>query len=301
MADESRIVLPDILSILPLRDTVLFPQAVLPLAVGRPASVRLVDEAIPGSRLIAAVTQRDPAIEDPRRADLFSVGTLTIIHKMLRQPDGTLRLVVQGLGRIRVTEILQEQPFLRARVVPLDDIEPEPGDLAAEALTRNAVALFQKIVSLSPLLPDDLAAVAANLSDPGRLADVIAAALPALTTAVKQELLETAEVKSRLQRLVTTLAKEAEVLELGSKIQSEIQSEMSKSQREYYLREQMKAIQKELGEADERTQEIEELRHKIEAAGMPEEALKEALRELERLAKMPQAAAEYTVARTYLD
>ncbi len=301
MADESRVVLPDILSILALRDTVLFPQAVLPLAVGRPASVRLVDEAILGSRLIAVVTQRDPSVEEPRPTDLFSVGTDTVIHKMLKQPDGTLRLVVQGLGRIRVVEILQEQPFLKARVIPLEEVEATPGDLEAEALTRNAVALFQRIVSVSPLLPDDLAAVAGNISDPGRLADTIAAALPTLTTAGKQEFLETAEVKLRLQKLVTALTKEAEVLELGSKIQSQVQSEMSKSQREYYLREQLKAIQKELGDGDERTQEIEELRQKIDAAGMPEEARKEALRELDRLAKMPPAAAEYTVARTYLD
>jgi len=301
MADESRVVLPDILSILPLRDTVLFPQAVLPLAVGRPASVRLVDEAILGSRLIAVVTQRDPSVEEPRPTDLFSVGTATVIHKTLKQPDGTLRLVVQGLGRIRVVEIVQDQPFLKARVIPLEEVEATPGEVEAEALTRNAVALFQRIVSLSPLLPDDLAAVAANVSDPGWLADAIAAALPTLTTAGKQELLETAGVKLRLQKLVTALTKEAEVLELGSKIQSQVQSEMSKSQREYYLREQLKAIQKELGEGDERTQEIEELRQKIDAAGMPEEARKEALRELDRLAKMPPAAAEYTVARTYLD
>lgn len=301
MADESRIVLPDILSILPLRDTVLFPQAVLPLAVGRPASVRLVEEAIQGSRLIGVAAQRDPSIEEPRLADLYPVGTAAVIHRVLKQPDGTLRLVVQGLGRVRVDEILQEQPFLRARVAPLEDAEAPSGDLETEALTRNAVALFQKIISLSPLLPDELAAVAANLSDPGRLTDVIAAALPTLTTAVKQELLETAKVKLRLQKLFTTLAKEAEVLELGSKIQSEVQSEVSKSQREYYLREQMKAIQKELGEADERTQEIEELRRKIDAAGMSEDGRKEALRELDRLAKMPPAAAEYTVTRTYLD
>ncbi len=301
MTDEAKIMLPDILSILPLRDTVLFPQAVLPLAVGRPASVRLVDEAVLGSRLIAVVAQRDPSIDEPRPEDLFPVGTATVIHKMLKQPDGTLRMVVEGLGRIRIAEIVQEQPFLKARVAPVEEIGPQPGDLEAEALTRNAVALFQKIVSLSPLLPDDLAAVAANVSDPGRLTDVIAAALPTPITPAKQELLETVEVKARLQKLVTILAKEAEVLELGSKIQSQVQSEMSKSQREYYLREQLKAIQKELGETDERAQEIEELRQKIEAAGMPEEARKEALRELDRLAKMPPAAAEYTVARTYLD
>jgi ATP-dependent Lon protease len=301
MSDESKVVFPDILSVLPLRDTVLFPQAVLPLSVGRPASVRLIDEAIRGSRLIAAVTQRDPSIEEPRPENLFPIGTATVIHKMLKQPDGTLRLVVQGLGRVRVAEIIQEEPFLKARVVPVEEQEPSHGDVEAEALRRHVVELLQKIVSLSPLLPDDLAAVAMNLSDPGRLADVIAGALPTLAMPVKQELLETADVKARLQKLATVLAKEAEVVELGSKIQSQVQSEMSKSQREYYLREQMKAIQKELGEGDERAQEIEELRRKIEGAGIPEEARKEALRELERLAKMPPAAAEYTVARTYLD
>lgn len=177
MADETRIVLPDVLPILPLRDTVLFPQAVLPLAVGRPASVRLVDDAVQGSRLIAVVTQRDPAVEEPRLEDLFSVGSVAVIHKIAKQPDGTLKLVVQGVERIRVAEIVQEKPFLVARVVPLEDAEPATGDLEAEALKRNAVTFFQEIVALSPQLPDEMAAVAANLSDPGRLADVIAAAL----------------------------------------------------------------------------------------------------------------------------
>ncbi|MFQ5520332.1 MAG: endopeptidase La [Candidatus Methylomirabilia bacterium] len=301
MSDESRPVLPDILSILPLRETVLFPQAVLPLSVGRPASIRLVDEAIQGSRMIAVITQRDPKTEEPRGEDLLPVGTWAVIHKLLKQPDGTLRLIVQGLGRIRATEVIQELPFLKARVEAVEEIEPAPGDLETQALARNAASLFQQIVSLSPVLPDELAAVATTVTDPGRLADMTAAALPTLTTAVKQELLETADVKLRLQKLVANLAKETEVLELGSKIQSQVQSEMSKSQREYYLREQLKAIQRELGESDERTQEIEELRHRIEAVGMSDEARKEALRELDRLAKMPPAAAEYTVTRTYLD
>ncbi|MFQ5827724.1 MAG: endopeptidase La [Candidatus Methylomirabilia bacterium] len=301
MAEMTTPVLPDILSILPLRDAVLFPQAVLPLSVGRPASVGLVEEAMRGSRLTLVVAQRHPSTEEPGAEDLFPVGTAAVIHKVLKQPDGTLRLFVQGLERIRVNEITQTQPFLKARVETLEQIESTPGELEAEALAREAASLFQQIVSLSPLLPDELASIPANLSDAGRLADAIAAALPTLTTPVKQELLETAEVKLRLKKLVTTLAKEAEVLELGSKIHSQVQSEVSKSQREYYLREQMKAIQRELGESDERTQEIDDLKRKIEAAGMSEEARKEALRELDRLAKMPPAAAEYTVARTYLD
>ena len=298
---DSTLLLPDFLSILPLRDTVLFPQAVLPLAVARVPSVRLVDDAMQGSRLIGVVTQRDPGIEEPRSEDLFTVGTVALIHRVLKQPDGTLRLVAQGIARFRIVEIVQREPFLKARVEEVEEPEASTGDLEIEALTRNAAALFQKIISLSPALPDELAGVALNIADPGRLTDVIGASLPTLGTAAKQELLETVNVKLRLQKLTTTLAKEAEVLELGSKIQSQVQSEMSKNQREYYLREQMKAIQKELGETDERGQEIEELRRKIEAAGMTEEARKEALRELERLAKMPPAAAEYTVARTYID
>ena len=301
MTEQARVVIPDTLSILPLRDTVLFPQGVLPLAVGRPGSVRLVDAAAQGSRLIAVVTQRDPSIGEPQLEDLSSVGTAAVIHKILKQPDGTLRVVVQGLARIRVVETVQTQPFLVARVAEVEEIPHPAGDVEAEALTRNAAALFQKVVSLSAVLPDDLVAVTTNVSDPGWLADVIAAALPNLNAAAKQELLETADVKLRLQKLVTILAKEVEVLELGSKIQSQVESEMSRSQREYYLREQLKAIRKELGEADERTQEIEEFGQKIRAAGMSEEARTEALRELDRLAKMPPAAAEYTVARTYLD
>jgi ATP-dependent Lon protease len=299
--EESAILVPDLLPILPLRDSVLFPQAVLPLAVGRPASLRLVGEAARGSRLIGVVTQRDPAIEEPGPEDLHAIGMIAVIHRVVSQPDGTVRVVVQGLTRIRLLEVVQREPFLRARVEELADAGPASGDLEVEALTRSAAGLFQRVVALSPTLPDELAGVALNITDPGRLADVIGASLPALSTAVKQELLETLEVKARLEKLVAALTQEAEVLELGSKIQSQVQSEMSKTQREYYLREQLKAIQKELGEGDERGREIEELRQKIEAAGMPEEALKEALRELDRLSKMPAAAAEYTVARTYLD
>jgi ATP-dependent Lon protease len=294
--------LPDLLGILPLRGTVLFPHAVVPLGAGRRSSVRLLEDAVQSGRLIGAVLQRDASEDAPSRAGLHDVGTLTVIHKVLKQPDGTLRLVVQGLGRFRLRDLVQEEPYLRARVEPVpDDAAAGEGDLESEALRRSAAALFEKIVTLSPSLPDELATVAESAQGPGALVDVIAASLPVLPLALRQELLETVDVKLRLQKLVGALAKEAEVLELGSKIQSDVQSEMSKTQREYYLREQLKAIHKELGESDDRTQEIADLREKIEAAGMSEEAKKEALRELERLAKMSPAAAEYTVVRTYID
>jgi ATP-dependent Lon protease len=292
---------PDELAILTVREAVLFPQAIVPLAVARPASVRLVDEAVLGSRTIGVVSQRDATQEQPSPLDLYTTGTVATIHRMLKQPDGTIRLVIQGVERFRVHEFTQTAPYLKARVERLPDIAPADDDVEAEALGRQVVTLFQKVVELSPVLGDDLAAVVAGAGDPGRACDLIAATLPSLTTERKQTLLETPDVKVRLRSLVEVLTKEAEVLELGSKIQSSVQSEVSKSQREYYLREQMKAIQRELGEGDERSQELDDLRAKVEAAGMPEEALKDARRELDRLAKMPPAAAEYTVSRTYLE
>ena len=291
---------PDILAILPLRGTVLMPQAVLPLGAGRASSVRLIEDAMQGGRLVGTVMQRDPQQDAPGAEDLHGIGTVAVIHKSVKQADGSLRLIVQGLGRFRIVEVLEREPFLRARVEAIE--EPAPGnDLELEALTRSVRSLFEKVVTLTPGLPDELINVVGNTEAPGALADLIAASLPTLANDLKQQLLETIEVRTRLQTLAGALAKEAEVLELGSKIQSEVQSEVSKSQREYFLREQMKAIQKELGDSDDRTQEIESLRQKIEAAGMTEEAQKEALRELDRLAKMPPAAAEYTVARTYID
>jgi len=299
--DERDVIVPDIIGILPLRGTVVFPHAVIPLGAGRASSVRLIEEAAQGTRMVGAVAQRNPAEDAPGRDGLYPIGTVTIVHKVLRQPDGTLRLVAQGVTRFRIVELIQEAPYLKARIETLPDPGVPAGDVELEALARSTLSLFQKVVSMSPTLPDELGSLASNAENPGALADLIAAALPTLSVEQKQELLETVDVKERLQKLVTALGKEAEVLELGSKIQSEIQSKMSETQREYYLREQMKAIQKELGERDERTQEIDTLREKIEAAGMPEEAHAEALRELDRLAKMPPAAAEYTVARTYID
>src|SRR5688500_2508425 len=291
---------PDILGILPLRGSVLFPHAVLPLGAGRASSIQLIEDAVQHGRLVGAVMQRDPSQEAPGLEGLHRVGTIMVIHKAIKQGDGTVRIVAQGLGRFRITDLVEATPFLRAHVEPMPDVEPGD-DLESEALVRSVNALFEKVVSLSSTLPDELINVVAGADSAGARADLIAASLPSLSMALKQELLETADVKQRLTKLAAALGKEAEVLELGSKIQSEIHSEMSKTQREYYLREQMKAIQKELGEGDDRTQEIDGLRAKIDAAGMTEEARMEALRELDRLAKMPPAAAEYTVARTYID
>jgi ATP-dependent Lon protease len=303
MADTKRDAdrpMPDVVGILPLRGTVLFPQAVVPLGAGRASSLRLIDEALQGGRLVGAVTQKDPKEDSPRADGLHSVGTITVIHKALKQPDGTVRLVAQGVARFRLVEIVQTEPYLKARIEPIQEPETE-SDLELEALTRSVTSLFGKVVSLSPAMPDELVTLLDNVEDAGAIADMVAASLPTLPLALKQELLETVNVRERLSQLAGALGKEAEVLELGSKIQSEIQSGMNKTQREYYLREQLKAIQKELGEGDDRTQEVDGLRAKIEAAGMPDEAKAEALRELDRLAKMPPAAAEYTVARTYID
>jgi ATP-dependent Lon protease len=293
--------IPSELPILPLRDTVLFPNSFMPLAVARESSVRLIDDAIANGKLIAVFTQRDASIEEPQQADLYSVGTATHIHKMFKLPDGSLRLIVQGLARLTLDEVIATQPYLRARVSAADEGTNDDDRLEIDALARNIKANFQQVVSLSPLLSDDLQTLATNITEPGRLADFIASSLTTISTAVKQEVLETLDIRTRMDALNRILIKELEVLELGSKIQSQVQSEVGKNQREYFLREQMKAIQKELGEGDDQTKEIEELSEKIEAAGMPEPVKKEALRELDRLSKMPPAAAEYTVSRTYLD
>jgi ATP-dependent Lon protease len=292
---------PEIVSILPLRDLVVFPHAVLPLAAGRESSLRLIEDAVRAGRPIGTFGQLDATMDAPTENDLHRIGTFTAIHKVIKQPDGPVRLAVQGLSRLRLIEVVQTHPFIKARVEEVPETMPPVGDLESEALVRNATTLFRKIVEFSPHLPDELAEAIANVTHAGRVADAIAASLPSLTPQAKQELLATADVKARLQRLVALLTKEAEVLELGSRIQSQVESEVGKGQRDYYLREQLKAIQKELGQSDDRTQEIDELRGKIETAGMTEEAKKEALRELDRLSKMPPAAAEYTVARTYLE
>src|SRR5688572_27971060 len=298
---NERPLVPDELPILPLRDTVLFPNSFMPLAVARESSVRLIDEAISTGKVIGVFTQRDAAVEEPMQADLYTVGTASQIHKMFKLPDGSLRLIVQGLTRLTLDAITDTRPYLRARVSPVIESLVESDRLEIDALLRNIKTNFQQVVSLSPLLSDDLQTLASNITEPGRLSDFIASSLTTIATAVKQEVLETLDVRARMDALNRILIKELEVLELGSKIQSQVQSEVGKNQREYFLREQMKAIQKELGEGDDQTKEIEELEEKIETAGMPEVVKKEAMRELDRLSKMPVAAAEYTVSRTYLD
>src|SRR5690348_8146905 len=298
---ERPLQIPSELPVLPLRDTVLFPNSFMPLAVAREASVRLVEEANAAGRLIGVFTQREAAMEEPMQDDLYPVGTVTHIHKMFKLPDGSLRLIVQGLARVTLDRIVQARPYLRAAVTLAEDKLRDEDHLEIDALQRNIKSNFQQVVSLSPLLSDDLQTLAANITEPGRLADFIASSLSTIGTPVKQEVLETLDIRARMDNLNRILIKELEVLELGSKIQSQVQSEVGKNQREYFLREQMKAIQKELGEGDDQTKDIEELTEKIEAAGMPDAVKKEALRELDRLAKMPVAAAEYTVSRTYLD
>jgi len=293
--------IPGELPVLPLRDTVLFPNSFMPLAVAREASVRLIDEATTSGRMIGVFTQREASVEEPLLEDLYPIGTATHIHKMFKLPDGSLRLIVQGLARVRLERIVQTRPYLRGAVVAADESLREEDHLEIDALQRNIKSNFQQVVSLSPVLSDDLQALSANITDPGKLADFIASSLTTIGTPVKQEVLDTLDIRARMDTLNRILIKELEVLELGSKIQSQVQSEVGKNQREYFLREQLKAIQKELGEGDDQAREIDELRAKVDGAGMPESVKKEALRELDRLSKMPVAAAEYTVSRTYMD
>jgi ATP-dependent Lon protease len=240
-AGERSYTVPAEVPVLPLRDTVLFPNSFMPLAVARESSVKLVDEAIAGGKLIGVFTQRDPTHEDPGQADLYSTGTLTHIHKMFKLPDGSLRLIVQGLGRIQLTKLTATRPYLRAEVSEAPEVVRDTDTIEVDALQRNVRANFEKVVSLSPVLSDDLTALAANITHAGRLADFVASSLTSIPTATKQELLETSDVRARMDQLNRILTKELEVLELGSKIQSQVQSEVGKNQREYFLREQMKA------------------------------------------------------------
>jgi ATP-dependent Lon protease len=292
---------PTELGILPLRDTILFPHAILPLAVARESSVALVHDAVRERKVIGVITQRDPAVDDPVESDLYRIGTLTHIHKMFKFPDGSLRLVVQGVQRFRLLQITQYRPFLKASLELIREEIPADQEIEVRGLAQSVLGLFQKVVELSPTLSDELSTLASNIQEPPRLADFIAGSLPSLNTAQKQEILEILDVRIRLDRINKVLVKDLEVLEVGNKIQSQVKTELQKNQREYYLREQMKAIQKELGDSDDQQREFSELKEKIEAAGMPEEAKKEALRELDRLSRMSPAAAEYTVTRTYLD
>ena len=289
---------PEELPILPIRESVLYPKMLLPFMVSQDRLVKLIDAALLANKMIGIVPIKNKEVTEVRPEDLFEVGTAAHILKMLKMPNNSIRLLIQGISRIRVTEFIQQEPFLRAKVRPLDDQGEKTTE--TQALMSGVKGIFQKFVEMAPNLPADLAIMAMNVEDPGVLADLIASTLN-LALEDKQAILETLEVKARLEKVNLLLNKELSILELGSKIQSQVREGIDKSQREYLLREQLKAIQKELGDKDERTVEVEELRQRIAKAKLPPEAMKEAERELDRLAKMPPSAAEYTVVRTYLD
>jgi ATP-dependent Lon protease len=287
------------LPILPVRDTVLFPHAVLPLTVGRESSVQLIN-SLGEDKTIVVVAQREARVDNPQPTDLYTVGALAVVHKVVKMPNQSLFVFAEGLERVRLAEFTQLTPFMRARVDSVPEAIP-PKNSEVEALQRNVLTLFQQIVAGSPTLSDELSTVAMNIEEPGRLVDFIASSLPSLSTADKQDTLETTDVRVRLEKINQHLAKELEVQQLRNKIQSEVQDRVQQTQREYYLREQMKAIQKELGEQDEGARDIEELRQKIEQAGMPDEVKKEALKELGRLSRMSPMAADYSVTRNYIE
>jgi ATP-dependent Lon protease len=293
--------IPEELPVLPVRDAVIFPNAVIPLNVGRESSVKLINDVQQGDGMLLVLTQRDKRVDAPGPTDLYEVGTVSMVHRAMKTPEGNLFLIVMGVARAHITEFVQFEPYLRAKLQTAADDKEDESAVDFQALKRTVVSQFERIVKLSPQLPDDLQTIVLNMEDAGRLADYIATNLPNLSIVSKQFILERTSVRDRLDFLHTELAKELEVLELRSKIQNQVQEEVGKSQREYFLREQLRAIQKELGESDDNQRETEELRKKVEASGMPEEARKEADRELARLGRMSPAAAEYTVSRTYLD
>jgi ATP-dependent Lon protease len=298
LGEDEEATVPEELAILPLRGVVVYPLTFQALNVGQPRSIQLVDDATVAKQVIGLVAARDAEIEEPGPDDVYEIGVAATIHRMIKAPDGTIRLLVQGVERIRIDEWTGDEPYLRARVSAMPD-EVEEG-IEVEALMRNATDLLRRLVSLVSQLPDELLMAAINLDDPRQLVYFVATNIR-LELPDAQAILEIDSVREKLLRLTTILTKELEVLELGRKIQTEAQSEMEKMQREYFLREQLKAIRKELGEEDEQTLEIEEYRKKIAASGMPEEAETEAHRELSRMEKMPPQAAEYSVIKTYLD
>jgi len=293
-----KVQIPEELPILPSGDTVIYPSMIVPLATDDQRVVKLIDDAIAGDKMVAIFAQR-PGVEQPSPKNLYSVGAAAVIAKMFKMPDGSIRAFLQGLERIRLKKLTQREPYLKGKV---EVIKAQGAERTTEleALMRNLVGLFQKAVSLAPNLPQELGIAAMNITDAGALADFVAAHIN-MSLEDRQELLEMLDATERIKRVTAHINRELEILELGTKIQSQMKQEIDKSQREFYLREQLKAIQKELGEVDERTVEINELREKIAQAQLSPEAQKEAERELDRLAKMPPAAAEYTVSRTYLD
>jgi ATP-dependent Lon protease len=287
------------LPVLPVRDTVLFPHAVLPLTVGRESSVQLIN-SLGEDKTIIVVAQREARVDSPQASDLYNVGTSAVVHKVVRMPNQSLFVFAEGLERVRLGEFTQLAPFMRAKVSTIPEAIP-PDSSEIEALQRNVLTLFQQIVAGSPTLSDELSTVALNIDEPGRLVDFIASSLPSLSTPDKQDTLETLDIRVRLEKINQHLAKELEVQQLRNKIQSEVQDRVQQTQREYYLREQMKAIQKELGEQDEGQRDVEDLKKKIDDAGMPDEVKKEALKELGRLSRMSPMAADYSLTRNYVE
>ncbi len=286
------------LPVLTVRDTVLFPHALLPINVGRPSSMALIS-SLGENRLLGMVSQLDPREDSPGPEDLYSVGTVAMIHKIVRMKEGIL-LFCEGIARMRTTGYTSTEPYLKAQVERLPELEPEATP-ELEALRRDVVSMFQQIVAASPNLSDDLATAVANTNEFGRLADLVAGVLPGLSHPERQSVLEQLDVRARLAFVHKHLARELELIELRSKIQSQVQGQLSQTQREFYLREQLKAIQKELGEGDEGGRDTEELREKIEAAGMTDEVKAEAMKELKRLSRISPASPEYGVTRTYLE
>jgi ATP-dependent Lon protease len=296
--EQGEIEIPTTLPVLPLKETVVFPESVAPLAIGQERSIKLVDDVVGGEQMVALITARDPETEQPGFDDIYEVGTAAAVHKLVRVPDGTLRILVQGLRRVRIERRVSEDPYLVAEVAEVPDEIEESKEV--EALTRNVQTLFGRVIGLVPYLPEELQLAVANVEDPSALCNLVASALR-ISTNEKQQLLETANVRERLHEISKILNRELEVMELGSKIQSQVVSEMEKSQREFFLRQQLKAIQEELGEGDEQQAEINELRSRLDELDLPEDIDKAARRELSRLEKLPPAAAEYGVIRTYLD
>jgi len=292
----TEISIPEVVPVIPSND-IIYPSMVVPMAIGEEQIIKLIDETATGDKIVGLFVQQ-PGVEQPPPANLYKVGTAASILRMFKMPDGSVRAFIQGICRIGLIDYVQTEPYLKARVGRIMERGEKTPEI--EALRQNILASFQKIASSAPNLPNELAVAAMNLPEPGNLADFVAAHIN-LNLQEQQEILETEDVKQRLEKVANFMNRELEILELRNKIQSEAQSVMNKAQREFYLREQLKAIQKELGESDERTMEINEIKVKIEEAKLPNEARKEAERELDRLSKMPPQAAEYTTARTYLD
>ncbi|HVS99511.1 MAG TPA: endopeptidase La [Solirubrobacterales bacterium] len=290
--------IPEALPVLPLRDSVAFPDTITPLAVGQPRSIKLVDDVLGGNRMLVMVASRDPEKDEPTAADLYDVGVVGVVERMVKVPDGTLRILVQATQRVRLDEFVTDRPYLITRISEAPDESKPSAEL--EALSRNVQRTFSEIVEQIPYLPEELQLAVANIEDPSALSHLIGGALR-IETAEKQQLLEEVDVAKRLRHLSQILARELDVVQLGTQIQSQVQSEVDKGQREFLLRQQLKAIQDELGEGDEIAAEVTELQERIEAANLPEEARKAADRELGRLAKLPPAAAEHGVIRTYLE